>query len=243
MAAYPTATEPSVSWTPRRNGTTGLRRGTGRVFPTRFTPPSPTIKPTQLFPGQATYGLLTRYIDRHDPRKVLLLTDGSCLKNGQLNPQAGWGVVHGPGFAGQPPLVVSGPLESVGPFGGPGVQTSNRAELRAVIAALGLWNWLDEGFDTVVIATDSEYVVAGATEWAKIWIQNGWRRAANEQVMNKDLWEALLGEVERWHDYGVSIQFWKIPRDWNEVADAAAKEAAEEHEALYEWMEVRGLSH
>ncbi len=36
------------------------QRGTGRVFPTRFTPPSSTITPTQLFPGQATYARLTR---------------------------------------------------------------------------------------------------------------------------------------------------------------------------------------
>jgi ribonuclease HI len=31
------------------------RRGTGRVFPTEFSPRSDMIKPTELFPGQANY--------------------------------------------------------------------------------------------------------------------------------------------------------------------------------------------
>ena len=50
-----------------------------------------------------------------------------------------------------------------GPFGDPGIQSSNRAELRAVIAALEFQVWDDESLKTVVIATDSEYVTLGAT--------------------------------------------------------------------------------
>ncbi|KAI0397319.1 hypothetical protein F5Y17DRAFT_416090 [Xylariaceae sp. FL0594] len=62
-------------------------RGTGSVFPTKFNPPSPTIKPTQLFRGQPTYARLTRYIHREDPRKCLILTDEACLNNGKADPQ------------------------------------------------------------------------------------------------------------------------------------------------------------
>ena len=36
------------------------RRGTGQVIPTKFTPPSTSIRPTELFHGQKTYGKLTR---------------------------------------------------------------------------------------------------------------------------------------------------------------------------------------
>ncbi|KAI0466992.1 ribonuclease H-like protein [Xylaria cf. heliscus] len=216
-------------------------RGTGRVFPTRFTPPSSTITPIQLFPGQATYARLTRYIHRDDPRKVLIFTDGACLNNGKANPKAGWALVHGPGFTGQPPLIASGRLENKGPFGDASIQSSNRAELRAVIAALRLRHWPGEGFDTVVIATDSEYVTAGSTEWAKSWVQNGWKTAGKADVKNKDLWEMLLGEAERWQNNRLSIQFWKIPREWNKVADAAAKKAAEEDEAEDGWMETIGV--
>ncbi|KAF2969163.1 hypothetical protein GQX73_g4407 [Xylaria multiplex] len=215
------------------------RRGTGRVFPTRFTPPSPTITPTELFLGKATYARLTRYIHCNDAQKVLIFTDGACLNNGQANPKAGWALVHGPGFTGMPALIASGRLEDKGPFGDPSIQSSNRAELRAVIAALRMRHWTGEGFDTVVIATDSEYVTTGSTEWVKSWIKNGWQTAGRTDVKNKDLWEMLLGEVERWHDEGLSIQFWKIPREWNKVADAAAKKAAEESETPGGWMDIQ----
>ncbi|KAI1359445.1 RNase H domain protein [Xylaria arbuscula] len=208
------------------------RRGTGRAFPTNFTPSSSTITPIELFPGKATYELLTRYIHRSDPHCVLVFTDGACLNNGQAGPQAAWAVVHGPGLNGKPALAGSGRLENQGPFGDPSIQTSNRAELRAVIAALRLRRWSGEGFRTIVIATDSEYVTVGCTEWAKNWIKNGWRTAGNSEVKNKDLWEMLLGEVERWQDAGLS----------NKVADAAAKKAAKECEAQEQWMEMMGLA-
>ena len=39
---------------------TEKRRGTGQVIPTKFTPPSTSIRPTELFHGQRTYGKLTR---------------------------------------------------------------------------------------------------------------------------------------------------------------------------------------
>ncbi|GAP93144.1 putative RNase h domain protein [Rosellinia necatrix] len=217
----------------------GIRRGTGRVFPTIFTPPSSTIMPTQLFrPSILQYGIFARYIHRDNSQKVLLFTDGACLNNGQANPKAGWAVVHSPSHPGWSVGMASDRLESKGPFGDPGMQTSNRAELRAVIVALRLRHWVGEGFNTVVIATDSEYVTAGATEWVKKWIGNGWKTSSKADVKNKDLWEMLLGEVERWHAQGLSIQFWKIPREWNKVADAAAKEAAGEGEAPDTWIET-----
>ncbi|KAI1114443.1 ribonuclease H-like protein [Nemania sp. NC0429] len=225
------------------------RRGTGRVFPVRFTPPSSTITPAQLFPGRevfpgrTTYGHLTRYIHRDDDRKVLFFTDGACLNNGQPNPKGGWAFVHGPGFGfgDQSAHTAAGRLEKEGPFGDSGIQSSNRAELRAVIAALRFRHWTGEGFNTVVIATDSEYVTTGSTEWAKTWIENGWKTAGGTDVKNKDLWEMLLGEVEKWKDEGLLINFWRIPRDWNKVADAAAKKAAEKDEAPDRWMDMFGI--
>ncbi|TGJ82976.1 hypothetical protein E0Z10_g5804 [Xylaria hypoxylon] len=216
------------------------RRGTGRVFPTKFAPPSSTITPTELFLVRANHAHFARYVHRHDPRKVLIFTDGSCLNNGQPNPKAGWAVVYGPSkcFTNLLVPIASGRLENKGPFGDLSIQSSNRAELRAVIAALRLQHWTSEGFNTIVIATDSDYVATGATEWTKTWINNGWRTASNRDVKNKDLWEMLLGEVERWQDEGLSIQFWNIPRDWNEVADAAAKKAAEKYDARDTWIDV-----
>ncbi|KAF3055080.1 Ribonuclease H1 [Daldinia childiae] len=217
-----------------------MRRGTGQVIPEKFTPPTTSIMPLELFRGQATYFRQIRYIHRDDPQTVLIFTDGACLNNGQPNPKAGWAVVYGPGFTGKP-LIASGRLEQKGPFGDEGIQSSNRAELRAVIAALRLRYWPGEGFTTMVIATDSEYVVEGSTKWAKTWTRKGWKTNTGAEVKNKDMWELLLGEFERWKEEGLSIKFWRIPRDWNNTADEAAKKAASENEALNQWCHFIGL--
>jgi ribonuclease HI len=35
----------------------------------------------------------------------------------------------------------------------------------------------------------------------------------------------MLGEIEMYDKEGMRVQFWRIPRQWNEVADQHAKEA------------------
>ena len=140
------------------------------------------------------------------------------------------------------PLIASGRLEKKGPFGEESIQTSNRAELRAVIAALRFRHWPGEGFHAVVIATDSEYVVEGSTKWAKAWAQNSWRTVGGADVKNRDLWEVLLGEVERYKEEGMVVEFWRIPREWNTAADAAAKKASAEVDAPNQWKELIGIN-
>ncbi|KAI1472708.1 ribonuclease H-like domain-containing protein [Daldinia caldariorum] len=207
------------------SGSLEIRRGMGRVIPTKFVPPTASITPTELFPAQRTSSGYTRYIRRGDRKSILTFTDGACLNNGQPDPRAGWAVVLGPGHAGDP-AIVSRRVETRGPFGDEGIQSSNRAELRAVIATLRIRNWVREGYTTIVIATDSEYVVEGSTTWARTWTGNSWRTRAGGNVKNQDLWEMLLGEFERWKEEGLSVKFWRISRDWNTTADAAAKQAA-----------------
>jgi ribonuclease HI len=129
-----------------------------------------------------------------------------------------------------------------GPFGEDSVQTSNRAELHAVITALRFRYWPGEGFKTLVVATDSEYVAEGATKWAKKWVQNGWTTSSGAEVKNRDLWEALLGEVERYKDEFMAIQFWRIPRELNTVADSAAKEIAAKGNAPARWVDMFGFN-
>jgi ribonuclease HI len=98
----------------------------------------------------------------------------------------------------------------------------------------------------LVIATDSEYAVEGSTNWAKNWVKDGWKKfiydkgrrlRKMEDAKNRDLWEALLGEIETYKDRGMEIQFWRIPRDWNHLVDAAAKEAAGAEHAPNNWVE------
>ncbi|KAF5979787.1 ribonuclease H [Fusarium coicis] len=160
-----------------------------------------------------------------DPKTFLIYTDGACLNNGQENPRAGWAFVFRPRQS-NATTYVTGRLENKGPFGDDHSQTSNRAELRAIIGALRFRHWNGEGFTRLVFATDSEYVVKGATAWVAGWLRKGWKTSSGHRVKNRDLWEALLGELERWNVHGMRIQFWKIPREWNIEADQLAKEAA-----------------
>jgi ribonuclease HI len=182
-----------------------------------------------------------RYTLPDDHGTCLIRTDGACLDNGQQNPKAGWAFWHGFGPSGEL-WVASGRLEKKGPFGDDAIQTSNRAELRAVIAAVRFRYWPGEGFRTLVIATDSEYVVEGSTQWARTWVRNGWVKQGGGAVKNKDLWQALLGEVERYKVIGMDIQFWRIPREWNMVADAAAKEVAATKETPDAWVNLVGIN-
>ena len=217
------------------------RRGTGTVFPSVFRPPLPTSHPAELFPPTPMdRGPAIRFVSRDDPAKVLVYTDGACTNNGQPWSRAGWAVVYGrPGRGEQSSAgVVSSQLEDKGPFGDDNVATSNRAELRAIIAALRLCDWRGDGFDSMVIATDSSYVVDGATGWVKGWLRNGWTTRTGGSVKNRDLWDLLLGEVERWKDHGLHVEFWKIPRALNGDADGAAKRAISKEPADTDFRDI-----
>lgn len=219
-----------------------IRKGTGRVFPEMFVRPAVDATPDVLFPPGTSYRAsppVLRYIRRDDPQQMLIYADGACLYNGQANARAGWAFVLKPTTR-QSCGHVSGRLENKGPFGDPSDQTSNRAELRAILAALRFRHWTGEEFKTLVIATDSEYVAKGATQWARTWLRNGWTTSNGEAVKNKDLWEMLLGEVERWDSWGLKIQFWRIPRKLNAEADQAAKHAAQEVHNEDKYCEIIG---
>ena len=105
-------------------------------------------------------------------------------------------------------------------------QTNNRAELRAVIGVLGYRLWHNEGYSRLIVATDSSYVVEGASEWTKGWQVNGWRTAQGKPVRNRDLWELLLSELARWAREGLEVCFWLIPRAVKGEADRLAREGA-----------------
>lgn len=228
----------------RRKCSQSVVKGTGRTIPTIFTPPispgaaSPSL-PATLFPPAMNMCSFSapRFINSTRKDQVLIYTDGACLNNGQVNARAGWAFVFGPGKA-----VVGCRLETRGPFDDTAqAQTSNRAELRAVIAVLGFRYWPGEGFASLVIATDSEYVVKGATSWAKDWVANGWKISNGVPVKNKDLWELLLAEFERWERQALEVVFWRIGRELNTVADAAAKKAATELKDEDTWMPISGV--
>jgi ribonuclease HI len=99
-------------------------------------------------------------------------TDGAC--SGNPGP-GGWGAVLQ--WKGQERTLAGGEPDT----------TNNRMELMAAIQTL-------EALHRPVavhIRTDSQYVLKGATEWAKNWKRNGWKTRAGDPVKNEDLWRRL----------------------------------------------------
>jgi len=103
---------------------------------------------------------------------VEIYTDGAC----KCNPGAGgWGAIL---KYGEKELEI---------FGGEPDTTNNRMELTAVIRAVSTLTRPC----SVILTTDSEYVMKGVTEWMQSWKANGWKTAAKKSVKNKDLWVSL----------------------------------------------------
>jgi ribonuclease HI len=158
------------------------------------------------------------HTDNEGKASVLVFTDGAAPGNGQPGVRAGCGVVSSPIYPG-----MSFALER-SPEGFHA--TSNRAELRAAIAAVTMRYWPGEGFIRLVIVTDSEYVVKGVSEWAPKWKGNGWRIANGGTVKNQDLWKILLEKVGEYEADGFSVQFFQVKREWNTQADGCARRGA-----------------
>ena len=116
--------------------------------------------------------------------------------------------------------------------GGNKKTTNNRMELAAAIEAL---KNIDNVSGDVLINTDSQYVKNGITKWVHGWQQREWMTAAKEPVLNRDLWEELIGEEKRRKQFGEVS--WKhvaghIGHAGNERADAIATSFAGGKEAV-----------
>ncbi len=191
----------------------------------KFVPPAENDTPESLFEAAipaASAVPFPRYIRRSDPEEVLIFTSGTCSNKGQEKPTAGCGIHYKPTTKG-----AGFRLESHGPTGLDSLQNSNRAELRAVVAALHFRLWYGEGFTRVIIATDSEYVVRGITEHTETWISRGWKTSSKTAVKNRDLWQLLLTQIEDYLSLGTTILFWHIPKALNQKAGIMAVEGSQ----------------
>jgi ribonuclease HI len=104
---------------------------------------------------------------------IELFADGACSGN--------------PGPGGWAALLRRGRRERL-LSGGESSTTNNRMELRACLEGLAAIRKPSR----VVVTTDSQYVVRGMREWLPRWRARGWRTAAGDEVLNRDLWEALV---------------------------------------------------
>ncbi|KAL8910559.1 MAG: hypothetical protein Q9171_004141 [Xanthocarpia ochracea] len=164
----------------------------------------------------------------------LIFTDGACRNNGQSGATAGIGVAMGDNELWQQAIPITTVLD-------PGQKrTSQRAELLAALP--GLRQIIDvkkkysnkrrklaptDGEDCWIIATDSEYVVKGMTEWLPAWKNNNLRTNRNTKPANLDLFLQLDDAIAVEETKGVKIGFWHVPREYNAIADRLAKDAAQ----------------
>ena len=134
-----------------------------------------------------------------------LFTDGAC--SGNPGP-GGWGAIL---RSGEHERELSG---------GERATTNNRMELTAVIKGLEAL----KRPSSVIIHTDSRYVMDGLTQWMPKWKKNGWKTADKKPVKNDDLWREL-DQLCAKHEIK-----WRWVRGHsghpeNERADALAREA------------------
>lgn len=83
--------------------------------------------------------------------------------------------------------------------------TNNRMELQAAISALSFVSNV-KGQLSIVIYSDSSYLINGITKWVFGWQKNHWMTATKKPVENRDLWEKLIevarGKQIEWRQVG-----------------------------------------
>ena len=104
---------------------------------------------------------------------IQMWTDGACSGNPG---NGGWGVLI---------KLVDG--NQIKLSGHEQYTTNNRMEMFAVIEGL---KYL-KNYSSVIIHTDSKYVLEGITNWITNWKQNNWKSSNKKDVKNKDLWIEL----------------------------------------------------
>ena len=71
--------------------------------------------------------------------------------------------------------------------------TNNICELKGIIEGCKKVSENLEGFDVVLVYSDSAYVInCYKQKWYKKWQTNGWFNSKKQSVANKELWEELI---------------------------------------------------
>ena len=137
--------------------------------------------------------------------RVEIFTDGAC--SGNPGP-GGWGAIL---RSGEHEKEISG---------GERLTTNNRMELMAAIKGLEAL----KKPSSVVLSTDSRYVMDGLQQWLPRWKANGWKTADKKPVKNDDLWKKL-DELAKLHHVTWRWVEAHAGHPENERADALARAA------------------
>jgi len=128
--------------------------------------------------------------------EYIVYTDGACSVSKRLG---GYAAIAR--FDGQQ-IVVHGNKKNA---------TNNEMELLAVLAILHVLERFVEKNDTVVIHSDSAYVVNAVNEkWLGKWIRNNWRTSDDKPVKNEELWIDLQGYLAAFSRSNATLKFVKV---------------------------------
>ena len=152
-------------------------------------------------------------------RAVVAHLDESCLGNGREgeNPGGGGGLVEARGRSGR--------IERRDVYLHEPGTTNNRMALRGATLALQLLARKAARL-SVLVVSDSEYLVKGMREWVPGWIGRGWRRKAGP-IENLELWQSLAAAA-RLHDVQWTWVRGHKGHGKNEYANDLAVKAARE---------------
>ena len=140
-----------------------------------------------------------------DKARVTIYTDGAC--SGNPGP-GGWAAI----------LFLNGEEKELS--GGENPTTNNRMELKAAIEGLNAL----KAQSSIILYTDSRYVMDGLTKWLPRWKANGWKTADKKPVKNEDLWR-MLEEAASRHEVDWQWVAGHSGDLGNERADVLAREA------------------
>jgi ribonuclease HI len=167
---------------------------------------------------------------------LVAYTDGSCLNNGQTSALGGYSVV----FVENPDAYFAWNMDDGL------VPTNNRAEFYGWLAACGVADKLDEVNDaeadaparrrTLVIHTDSMYVVNTVNTWLSGWAKNDYAKKTGESAMNLDLLKRVEAQLLRRAIKTVHVKAHTGGEDLdskaNSRADSLARWSAEHQQAV-----------
>ena len=154
-------------------------------------------------------------IPKYEGKKIVAIyTDGACSGNQNDENLGGWGAILEYGNA-EKEL-----------WGGEPNTTNNRMELTALLEAFRALK--KDGLD-VSVFSDSAYLANCFREkWYEGWKRNGWKNAKKKPVENRDLWEEILGYVER-----NRVTFYRVKGHLN--AQSASFDREREFNRFSEW--------
>ena len=145
-------------------------------------------------------------------KQVDVYTDGSC--SGNPGP-GGWGAI----------LLYKGLEKELS--GGARQTTNNQMELTGAISALSA---LKEPC-RVTLYTDSQYIVNAINQkWLENWKKRGWKKADKSPVLNRELWEALDGQLSR-HEVTFVLVKGQADNHYNNRCDQLAVAQTKKHMA------------